>query len=188
VTDLTISPAPTSGKRRPKDPRTIPLRDGDEGWCPRGNALMSERWFHQHFVKTGLVPHLAWFYRLAKASVPKASSPKWSPFLLRVIVAADLSVCRRSKRDSRDVTINNGIHWHGLAQVNPLTSKLDVTLDLHIKANPTKYHLGSIQEIDATPITHRPRHVTRYGMKGLERRQFSIDEVLIFPRSIGELP
>jgi hypothetical protein len=133
--------------------------------------------------------HLAWFYgRLAKASVPKASSPKWSGFLPRVIVAPDLPISRRSKRGSRDVTINNGIHWHGLALVNPLTPKLNITLDLHIKVNPTKYLLGSIQKIDATPITHRPRHVTRYGMKGLERKQFSIDDVLIFPRSIRELP
>jgi hypothetical protein len=69
-----------------------------------------------------------------------------------------------------------------------LTPKLDVTLDRHIKANLTKYLLGSIQEIDIRPITHRPRRVTRYGMKGLERNQFSIDDVLIFPRTIGELP
>jgi hypothetical protein len=34
--------------------------------------------------------HLGWFYgRLAKASVPKASSPKWTPFLPKVVLAPD---------------------------------------------------------------------------------------------------
>jgi hypothetical protein len=60
--------------------------------------------------------HLAWFYgRLAKASVPKASSPKWTPFLPRLIAAPDLPISKHSKEHTRDVTINNGIHWHGLA-------------------------------------------------------------------------
>jgi hypothetical protein len=129
------------------------------------------------------------FYgRLAKASVPKASSPKWSGFLPRVIVAPDLPISRRSKRGPRDVTINNGTHWHGLALVNPVTSKLNITLDLHIKTNVPRYRAGSIEEIDVSLITHRPRHVTSYGMKGLKRVEFETDDVLIFPRSVSELP
>ena len=133
--------------------------------------------------------HLAWFYgRLAKASVPKASSPKWSVFLPKVIIAPDLPVCRRSKRHSKDVTINNGIHWHGLALVNPVTPSLDVPLDLHISANLTKYCVGSIKEIDARMITHRARHVASYGMKGLKRGLFDDDDILLFPKLISELP
>jgi hypothetical protein len=58
VTDVTIS-APTSSKRRPKDPAaTIPLRDGDEGWTVPALAAfaqMSERSFRVRFVKSGLV-------------------------------------------------------------------------------------------------------------------------------------
>jgi hypothetical protein len=58
--------------------------------------------------------HLGWFYgRLAKASVPKASSPKWSRFLPQVVLALDLPVPKHSKVQLRDVTINNGLHWHG---------------------------------------------------------------------------
>ena len=59
MTDLTISPAPISGKRRPKDPAaTIPLRDGDEGWTVSALAAfaqMSEWSFRARFVKSGLV-------------------------------------------------------------------------------------------------------------------------------------
>jgi hypothetical protein len=86
------------------------------------------------------------------------------------------------------VTINSGIHWHGLALVNPLTPKHHVPLDLHIKANVPKYCVGSMKEIDGRMITYSPRYVTSYGMKGLKRREFQPDDVIIFPRSISELP
>jgi hypothetical protein len=99
--------------------------------------------------------HLGWFYgRLAKASVPKASSSEWSEFLPKAVLAPDLPVPKHSKVRLRDVTINDGLHWHGLMVVNPSAPKLQTRLDLHIKANLRKYLVGSIREIDVTPITY----------------------------------
>src|SRR5262249_53554876 len=133
--------------------------------------------------------HLTWFYgRLAKASVPKASSPTWSPFLPQVIFSPDLPVPRRSKVRLRDVTINDGLHWHGLALINPLAPKIQEPLDVHINSNLRKYLAGSIRRIDVKPITHEPEYVTGYGMKSLKRNSFSNDDILIFPRTVSELP
>jgi len=133
--------------------------------------------------------HLGWFYgRLAKASVPKASSPKWSPFLPQVVLAPDLPVPKHSKVQLRDVTINSGLHWHGVVLVNPLAPKLPGNLDVHINENLSKYLVGSIRTIGVEPITHDPVYVTGYGMKGLKRRSFFEDEILIFPRTVSELP
>jgi hypothetical protein len=132
--------------------------------------------------------HLGWFYgRLAKASVPKASSPEWSPFLPKMILAPDLPVPKHSKVQLKDVTINNGLHWHGLALVNPLAPKLQVKLDDHIKQNLGKYLVGSIRTIDVKPITYTPEYLTGYGLKSLKSR-FPLDEIVIFPRSVSELP
>jgi hypothetical protein len=133
--------------------------------------------------------HLGWFYgRLAKASVPEASSPKWCPFLPKVVLSPDLPVPKRIKVQLRDVTINNGLHWHGLVMVNPLAPKLPGNLDVHIKENWRKYLMGSIRKIGVEPITHDPEYVTGYGMKGLKRSTFSYDDILIFPRTVSELP
>jgi hypothetical protein len=133
--------------------------------------------------------HLGWFYgRLAKASVPKASHPIWSTFLPKVVLAPDFPVPKRSKSKLRDVTINDGLHWHGLVMVNPLAPKLPGTLDVHIKENWRKYLVGSIRTIGVEAITHDPVYVTGYGMKGLKRRSFFEDEILIFPRAVSELP
>src|SRR5262249_2387875 len=87
----------------------------------------------------------------------------------------------------RDVTINNGLHWHGLALINPLAPKFCEPLDVHVKQNLGKYLCGSIREISIKPITHRPEYVTGYGMKSLKSR-FSMDEIVIFPRTVSELP
>jgi hypothetical protein len=133
--------------------------------------------------------HLGWFYgRLAKASVPKASSPKWSPFLPQAVLAPDSPVPKRIKQRLRDVAINNGLHWHGLVMVNPLAPKLPGNLDVHINENRIRYLVGSIRKIGVEPITHDPVYVTGYGMKGLKRITLSYDDVLIFPRTVSELP
>jgi hypothetical protein len=133
--------------------------------------------------------HLGWFYgRLAKASVPKASHPIWSDFLPKVVLAPDFPVPKSKKQQLRDVTMNNGLHWHGLVLVNPLAPKLPGNLDVHINDNRGKYLVGSIRTIGAEPITHDPEYVTGYGMKGLKRRSFLEDEILIFPRTVSELP
>ena len=133
--------------------------------------------------------HLGWFYgRLAKASVPKASSPHWSPFLPKVILAPDLPVPKRSKVRLRDVTINNGIHWHGLALIYLFGPRLQEKLDVHIEQNRARYLVGAIRSIDVQRITCEPAYVTGYGIKGLKRRSFSNDDILIFPRLVNELP
>jgi hypothetical protein len=133
--------------------------------------------------------HLGWFYgRLAKASVPKASSPKWSPFLPKIILAPDLPVFKHSKVQLRDVTINNGLHWHGLVMVHSLAPKLPGNLDVHINENLRKYLVGSIRTIGVEPITHDPEYVTGYGMKGLKKKHICDDDILIFPRTVSELP
>jgi hypothetical protein len=88
----------------------------------------------------------------------------------------------------RDLIIKNGLHWHGLAMVNPLAPKLFEMLDFHINQNRSKYMVGSIRKIGSEPITHDPVYATGYGMKGLKRRSFFEDDVLLFPRAVSELP
>jgi hypothetical protein len=50
-----------------------------------------------------------------------------------------------------------------------------------------KYLVGSIRTIGVEPITHTPEYLTGYGLKALKNR-FSTDEIVIFPRTMSELP
>src|ERR1700681_212676 len=99
-----------------------------------------------------------------------------------------LPVPKNSKQKLRDVTMNNGLHWHGLILINPLAPKLPGNLDIHIKENLSKYLVGIIRTIGVEPISHDPEYVTGYGMKGLKKSTFSYDDILIFPRTVSELP
>jgi hypothetical protein len=99
----------------------------------------------------------------------------------------ELPVPKHSKVKLRDVTINDGLHWHGLMVVNPSAPKLQARLDLHINGNLRKYLVGSIRTIGITAITYTPEYLTGYGLKSLKNR-FSTDEIVIFPRSVTELP
>jgi hypothetical protein len=104
-----------------------------------------------------------------------------------VILPPDLHVPKRSKVKLRDVTINDGLHWHGLMVLNPLAPKLRGKFDIHIKSNLSRYLAGNIRSIDVQPITHEPEYVTGYSLKSLKNR-FSTDEIVIFPRTVSELP
>jgi hypothetical protein len=99
----------------------------------------------------------------------------------------ELPVPKRSKVRLRDVTINDGLHWHGLMVVNPFVMKLRGPLDLYIRRTLEKYLVGSIREIGITAITYTPEYVTAYGLKALKNR-FSTDEIVIHPRTVSELP
>jgi len=73
---------------------------------------------------------LTHFYgRLAKASVPKPSREKWAPFLPKAILVPDKPVPKYSKVELKEVTINNGLHWHGIVVTHPLAPKLREPLD-----------------------------------------------------------
>ena len=128
-----------------------------------------------------------WQASLAKASVPKTSSPKWGPLLPKAVIAPDLPVPKHTKVELRDVTVNNGLHWHGIFLVNPLAPKLQDRLDDHINGNQRKHLVGSIRTIDVKPIIFTPEYLTGYGLKSLKSR-FSMNEILVFPRSVSELP
>jgi hypothetical protein len=131
---------------------------------------------------------LGWFYgRLAKASVPKARDKKWTSFLPKAVLAPDFPVFKHAKQQLRDVTINNGLHWHGLVLTHPFAPKIQEPLDVHIKGNLAKYLVKGIRKIDIKPITHDAEYVTDYGMKSVKNRLLG-DEIVLFPRAVSELP
>jgi hypothetical protein len=127
-----------------------------------------------------------WYGRLATRSVRKPRSPQWAPLLPKGIFVPDLPVAKRSKQDLRDVVINDGLHMHGIVVANRL-GRISEPLDIHFERNLEKYLTGTLRNIDIKPITRTAGYVTEYGMKGLKRPCFSPDQVLVLPRTIGEL-
>jgi hypothetical protein len=112
---------------------------------------------------------------------------RWAPLLPKGIFVPDLPVFKRSKQDLRDVVINDGLHVHGIVVANRF-GRISEPLDVHFERNLEKYLTGNLRNIDVQPITRTAGYVTEYGMKALKRPIFSMDHVLVLPRTIGELP
>ena len=128
-----------------------------------------------------------WYGRLATRTVRKPRSPKWAPLLPKGIFVPDLPVFKRSKQNVRDVVINDGLHVHGIVVATRL-GRITDPLDVHFAERLHEYLTSNLRHIDVEHITHMAKYVTSYGMKGLKRPMFSPDQILVLPKTLGELP
>jgi hypothetical protein len=119
--------------------------------------------------------------------IRKPRSPVWAPFLPKGIFVPDLPVPKRSKQGIRDVSINDGLHMHGIVVANRW-ARIPETLDVHFEEEAGTYLTSKLRHIDVQRITHRAEYVTEYALKSLKRRTFSEDDVLVLPRGLSELP
>jgi hypothetical protein len=83
--------------------------------------------------------------------------------------------------------INDGLHRHGIVVANRF-GRISEPLDEHFSKNLEKYLTGNLRHVDIEPIYRTAGYVTEYGMKALKRPVFSMDQVLVLPRTLGELP
>ena len=128
-----------------------------------------------------------WYGRLATRTVRKPRSSKWAPLLPKGVFVPDLPVAKKSKQDLRDVVINDGLHVHGIVVANR-SGRIVEPLEVHFAEKLEEYLTGNLRHIDVQPITRTAGYVTGYGMKGLKRPNFCPDNILVLPRTLGELP
>jgi hypothetical protein len=129
---------------------------------------------------------------LATRVVRKPNSPHWFRYLPKGIFVPDRPVYKPRKSALRDVSVNDGLHMHGIMvarrRIGCVTPRMRESLDHHFIRNMHRYLNDRLIRIDIEPITHRPKYVTGYAMKALKRSSFDFDQVLILPRTLSELP
>jgi hypothetical protein len=76
---------------------------------------------------------------------------------------------------------------HGILVANRW-GRISEPLDVHFAEKLEEYLTGNLRHIDVQQITRTPGYVAEYGMKGLKRPSFSTDNILILPKTLGELP
>jgi hypothetical protein len=92
------------------------------------------------------------------------------------------------RRSRKEVTINHGLHWHGLVLAARIGTRLQERLDAHFREKKDAYSAPQLHHIDVQRMTRDPEYLTDYGMKALKRTRFSGDDILSFPRTVSELP
>ncbi len=106
----------------------------------------------------------------------------------RLVAFPDLPVSKRSKTALADVTINDGLHFHGVLLV-PIKSRLKCELEVHLDANRRLYigSHGKIRDIHIKKIAFDPKRVSKYVFKRWKRNPEFADWLLVLPRSQSEL-
>jgi hypothetical protein len=106
-----------------------------------------------------------------------------------LIAFPDYPQQRIKSADILDVTINNGLHFHGILLVN-IESRLKVRLDMHFREHYARYvRPGDIlRRIHIQPIEDpTAKRATGYALKSLEWRIPDTDRIFIRPRAVSEL-
>jgi hypothetical protein len=127
-----------------------------------------------------LVPHVERFPR----------SPAGSRRLPILIAFPDFPIQHIKSGDLLDVTVNDGLHFHGIMLVN-IDSRLRVRLDMHFKEHYARY----VRPGDALKRIHiqhiddpTAKQATGYALKSLEWRIPDTDRIFIRPKALSELP
>lgn len=93
---------------------------------------------------------------------------------------------KKKKQRLRDVSVNDGLHMHGIV-VATTEGRLKEGLDQHFRKNRPMYETRKMYRIHVEPIEHSAVYVTDYAGKAVKTRRFIDDEILILPRSSGEV-
>jgi hypothetical protein len=122
--------------------------------------------------------------------VRKPRSPQSADRLPVFVGYADLPVPKREKKELRSITLNDGLHYHGILLM-PAQSRMRTGLAFHFM----KYHRlylkdrSRLDRLHVRPIDTDPGYVVRYALKALENGRLPYDDcVLVLPKSVTELP
>lgn len=104
------------------------------------------------------------------------------------IICPDLPVWKREKQLVQDVTVNDGLHFQGVALM-PRKSRLAQPLDEHFEENVALYVRAPYPLIRAHAklIVQEPTRATDYIFKAYKNGSVAHDDLLILPRALSEV-
>lgn len=112
--------------------------------------------------------------------------PRRSVGSLPIMIAAPDAPVPKCNKNTAGSAQNAGVHMHGVLLLPP-RSRLRTNIVEHFRLNDALYRGRSLERIDVRPITHSPQRVVDYLLKGIRRRRFGLDDMLVLPRAISEL-
>jgi hypothetical protein len=124
--------------------------------------------------------------RVATRAVQNPRSGNRTHLLPKAIFVPDVPAYKQSRYNLRDVTVNDGIHFHG---VMVASKKGRFKEPLHLFMTDPRFYVGTkICRVHVEPITSEVVFVTDYAGKAIKRERFPIDDVLVLPMTASELP
>ena len=94
-----------------------------------------------------------------------------------LITVPDRPVCKKNKQNLSDLTINGGLHLHGILCV-PRKSRLKVDAAAHFNANKDLYVKNRLLRIDIKPVYSEG--VVDYAFKALKNGSATADDIQVY--------
>ena len=103
-----------------------------------------------------------------------------------LIAAPDFPVFKKAKHTLHHVSINDGLHMHGILTV-PWQCRLRRGVKDQFEKDRALYVKNRLLNLDVRKIedANLPE-VVDYALKGLKRNPISYDDIMIFPRALSE--
>ena len=133
---------------------------------------------------------------LIRHVVHNPRSPSQAAKLPIWIVAPDYPVKKQRGMSAKavlaEVKINGGLHLNGI-MVTRIDTRLRVPLNMHFDPNGENYdhyvkERYPLRRIHAVPVEETPKVMADYTLKSLKWRIPDLDHILIFPKTLCELP
>jgi hypothetical protein len=103
-----------------------------------------------------------------------------------LIAVPDYPVPKHRKQKLSDVTVNDGLHMHGLLVV-PWDCRLKEDVVTHLQKHDALYRKAPLRRIDIQPIEEKLGFVVDYVFKSVKKRRVCWDDVILLPKSSSEL-
>jgi hypothetical protein len=106
-----------------------------------------------------------------------------------LFMCPDKPISKKDKLELADVTINDGIHGHGICLRPLCKTRMKEGLDQHIREEQLTYLRDSLLlRVQAKLITYDPTEAASYALKGYGKGHFKHGDLVLFPKSVSELP
>lgn len=158
------------------------------GWRP---FLMTFQ-FNQLPGNPGLIirqmkDHVSKFHGKFVSSIQRfPSTPMGRRNVPILIGCADLPIAKAKKRSLPEISINDGVHLHGIRALPPLTRVCD--LQSHLSKKGHFYESAPLLPIRSDRIENDIPRVVAYAFKAFSSGRIGYDEaVLVLPRAFSEL-
>jgi hypothetical protein len=126
------------------------------------------------------------YRKFVTRAVRKPTSRNWVDLLPKGVFFPDGPAYKKTKQRLRDVTVNDGLHMHGIV-VATRAGRLKIGLDEHFLEQRALYQTHKMYRIHVEPINHSAVYVTGYAGKALKTPRCVNDDILILPRSVDEV-
>lgn len=161
----------------------------DEGWHPHLATLMfAPLPGKPESVIAQMRAEAERVYRIFLPRVVRRPLASGSAGRLPILIAAPDGPVGKRDKPLASISINNGVHLHGVLLVPP-SSRLPVPVHEHFRHQQALYVRDGrrVLRVDVRPVDRDLERVVAYALKGLSRRRFALDDLIVLPRTASEV-